>query len=228
MNLKIFCGFALVAAILTAGWQRSAISRTRAANDILRQQTAQSVAAPQSLQTHSDEIDALQEANRELPKLRNEVRRLRDEKREFETLQAENERLAAALKGAPKMVAPHMSEAQGFVLREKWAHAGFATPEATIQTFFWAIAQRDVKTWAECMSGSNREKIEQQLRESGDGMRKQFEREFAELAQIQGFRIAERKQIAEDKVELGLQAAAGGRLMPMPLRRLNGEWKLAD
>lgn len=229
MSLKILSGLVLVAALLTAGSQRTSISRTRSANETLRQQSAATATlVAQPSQASNNEIDALQEANRDLPKLRNEVRKLREEKREFEKLRAENERLAASLKAGPKTAAPRMSEAEGFVLREKWTHAGFATPEATVQTFFWASATKDFKSLVECMSGRERERFEKELRESSDGGAKKFEKDFAVLADMQGFRIAERKQITEDKVELHIQAAAGGHAIPMPLQRVNGEWKLAD
>lgn len=229
MKLKFLCGFVLVAAILVAGWQRKAISQTGAANESLRQKNASgaSVVVAQAPPNLNQQIEALQTANRDLPKLRNEVRQLREEKRELERLQAENERLAAALKAGPKTSASRMSEAEGFVLREKWARAGFATPEATVQTFFWAIANNDLRALAECMGGSDRDRIERALQEGGERA-KQVEKDFAELGGMQGFRIAEKKQISEDKVELGLQAAAGGQVMPMPLRRFNGEWKFAD
>ena len=230
MSLRILSGLVLVAALLTAGWQRIAISRTRAANETLRQQSvaAASAVVTEPSQASSHEIAALQEANRDLPKLRNEVRRLRDEKREFERLQTENERLAATLKARPKATAPRMSEAEGFVLREKWTHAGFATPEATVQTFFWALANKDVRAWAHCMSGKDAEKMVQQMQESTDGGATRMERKFAEVAEVQGFRVAEKKQVAEDKVELGLQAAAGGHVMSMRLQLVDGEWRFSN
>jgi hypothetical protein len=229
MKLKILCGFALVAAILTVGWQRNAVSRTRAENEALRQKNALvgSIVAVQP-QNLNDEIEALQAANHELPKLRNEVRKLREEKREVEKLRAENERLSAALKAAPKMVAPPLSEAEGFVLKEKWSHAGFATPEATVQTFFWAIANKDVGALAECMTGDARKSMEREMQRSLADGGKRFEEQFEPLAQMQGFRIAEKKQVSETKIELGIQAASGGQAMPMALKLVNGEWKLAN
>lgn len=220
MKSKILFGIAFAAVIVAVGWQRNAISQIRAANESLRQETpAPPLVANDPVSAATEEIEALQNANRELPKLRNEVRKLREEKRELEKLQTENQRLAASLKAAPKTGAPSLSEAEGFVLKQTWSNAGFATPEATVQTFFWAIAQRDAKRIAECMPDNDRQKIERGLR--GD-------ESFSDLAKMQGFRIVEKKQIAEDKVELGIQAAAGGRVMPMPVRLVNGEWKLSD
>ena len=225
--LKIFGGSVLIAILAMLALQRRAISQTRAANEVLRQETsAPALVANDTVPVDTDEIETLQNANRELPKLRNEVRGLRVEKRELEKLQGENERLAAALKTAPKTGAPRVSEAEGFVVKEKWSKAGFATPEATVQTFFWAVANKDLGALAECAAGEARKKMEQELQQSITAGR--FEESFEPIAKMQGFRIAEKKQISETKVELGIQAATGGRIMPMRLQLVNGEWKLAD
>jgi len=228
MKTKILLGFGFVAVFITAGWQRNAISRTRSVNETLRQQnavpsTVESDAAPAG----TEEIEALQTANRELPKLRNEVRRLREERRELEKLRSENERLAAALKGAPKTSVPPLSEAEGFALKQTWSKAGFATPEATVQTFFWAIANKDITALAECVTGDARKSMEEELQRSAAGG-KPFEEHFGPLAKMQGFRIAEKKQLSENRVEVSIQAAAGGRSMPMRLQLVNGEWKFVD
>jgi hypothetical protein len=227
LKLLTGCGFVAMLALMTT--QRSAISRTRAANESLRQQGAASAAlvnAPLQ-QVSNGEIDELQTANRELPKLRNEVRKLREDKRELERLQAENERLAATLKVAPKTSKPRLSEAEGFVLKENWSRAGFATPEATVQTFCWAAANRDMAALAECATAEVRKNMEKEMQKSAvEG--KSFEEQFEPFAKMQGFRIGERKQISEDTVELSVQAAVGGRPLLMRLKLLNGEWKLAD
>ena len=226
---KICCGGVLIAMVALLAVQRRAISQTRAANETLRERnaTAPAIIPAESSHGSSEEIEALQTANRDLPKLRNEVRKLREEKRELEKLQTENERLAAALKAAPRTSAPPLSEAEGFVLKEKWTRAGFATPEATVQSFFWAVANKDIAALAECAGGEFRKIMEKEMQRSiAEG--KSIEDQFEPLAKMQGFRIAEKKQISDDKVELSIQAAAGGRAMPMRLQLVNGEWKFAN
>jgi hypothetical protein len=118
------------------------------------------------------------------------------------------------LKAAPKTNASPLSEAEGFVLKGKSFHApAFATPEATVQTFFLGLANKDIAALAECVTGEARKSMEKELQRSvAEG--RQFEDQFEPLAKMQGFRIAEKKQIADDKIELGIQASAGGRVMP--------------
>lgn len=223
--VTVCCLLAMVTALVV---QRRAIMRTRGVNESLRQQTvAAATTTTEPIQTSPEEISQLEHANRDLPKLRNEVRTLREEKRELQKVQRENERLAAALKAAPKATAPRMSEAEGFVLKEKWSRAGFATPEATMQTFFWAIANKDVGALAECATGDFGKSMEQEMQRSV-AQGKQFEEHFEPFAKMQGFRIADQKQLSDDKVELSIQAAASGRELLMRLQRIGGEWKLAD
>ena len=228
MKARILLGFAFIAIVTIAGLQRRAISQTRAANETLRQQkVVSSIIASDAAPIGTEEIEALQTANQDLPKLRNEVRKLREEKRELQKLQTESERLAVALKAAPKTNAPPLSEAEGFVLKQTWSKAGFATPEATVQSFFWAIANKDITALAECVTGDARKSMEEELQRSAAGG-KAFEENFGPFAKMQGFRIAEKKQLSENKVEVSIQAAAGGRAMPMRLQLENGEWKLSN
>ena len=228
MKLKVLGALTLVAMLAFGTLQRSAISRTRTANETLRQQNAvPTTVTSDATLAATEEIETLQTANADLPKLRNEVRKLREERRELERLRAETERLAAAMKTAPKTNAPPLSEAEGFVLKQTWSRAGFATPEATVQTFFWAIANKDIGALAECAAGEARKSMEREMQRSiAEG--KSLEDQFEPLAKMQGFRIAEKKQLSADRVELNIQAASGGRAMPMRLQLVDGEWKLAN
>src|SRR5688500_5658323 len=144
---KILAGCLHVAMVAGLAVHRRAIVQAGAANaSLLDQATTTAPVVTEIIQT--DEIVQLEQANRDLPKLRNAVRTLREEKRELDRLASENERLATAIKTTPRSNAPRLSEAEGFVLREKWSNAGFGTPEATVQTFFWAITQRNAKRLA--------------------------------------------------------------------------------
>ena len=69
--------------------------------------------------------------------------------------------------------------------------------------------------------------MEEELQRSAAGG-KAFEENFGPFAKMQGFRIAEKKQLSESKVEVSIQAAAGGRAIPMRLQLENGEWKLSN
>src|SRR5881296_2870186 len=134
---KILCACLLVALAATAVVQRKTISSARSANATLQQQNEQAGqlarenAELTKLRAQNQEVVALMQANKDLPKLRNEVRQLRQQKPEVEKLRAENERLAAVMKSSTNTARPRLAEMEGYVGKDTWAHAGFATPEAT-------------------------------------------------------------------------------------------------
>ena len=45
---------------------------------------------------------------------------------------------------------------------------------------------------------------------------------------LNGFRIAERTTVDENNMRLGIQAAAGGEIFQLHLRRVGQEWKIVD
>ena len=232
-GLKLIYIGLLIAGIAIALAQKKGISSARAENTALRQESEEAARlARENAEAakpggESQEAAALMEANKELPKLRNEVRQLRQQKPEIERLRAENARLANAIKSSTNIARPRLAEMEGYVAREQYSRAGFATPEATMQTFFWAVANKDITALAECVTGQARKSMEQEIQKAAAGG-KSFEEQFEPLAKLKGFRVAEKKQLSEDKVELRIQAAAGGQAMPMVLQLENGEWKLSN
>jgi hypothetical protein len=247
MTRKNLITIALAVCVLAAfTWQRKALSQLRQQNETLLQTKEEAArlalenedlpklrAANTSLSTGGDSSDLL--------RLRNEVRQLRAHRPELDRLRAENERLAAEINSG--ITAPQkLSEMEGFVAKESWSNAGFDTPEATVQTFFWAIREGDVARMAECMPAKERQYL---LRLTGPGNEQERERtlsEFQGLTQGSGFRIVNRAEeqglmtragqsIAEGtpvpvKVTLGLQAAAGGAVIPLQLTREHDGWKV--
>lgn len=246
MARKSIITLALAACILVAfTWQRKALSQLRQQNETLLQTNEEALrlaleneqlpklrAANTGLQTGVDSSDLL--------RLRNEVRQLRAHRPELDRLRVENERLAAEINSG--IAAPQkLSELEGFVAKESWSNAGFDTPEATVQTFFWAIREGDLARMAECMP-PNRQYLLRLMDQGNEQERERTLREFQGLTQGSGFRIVNRTEeqglmtragqsIAEGtpvpvKVTLGLQAAAGGAVIPLQLTREHDGWKV--
>ena len=224
-------GIAAVLCVVFAA-QRKAMWNTRAENATLRSAreeaarlTAENLQMS-ALQSAAAEVEALRTSNQPLPKLRNQVRQLRAEKTDLERLHAENQRLAAA---TPPVQPARLSEMEGYVPRETWTRAGFATPEAAVQTWFWATQQQSIQHFAECMSSKMKEEF---LREFESKSPEEQERIFTEglgpFAKMQGYRIASRQEVSENNVVLGIQAAAGGQIMKIPVERFGSEWKLHE
>src|SRR5438552_3511486 len=166
MSSSKFIGGLLVAgALLFVMFQKNAISKIRAANESLcqAQEEAERAAAGNEraleLGAENAEIQTLRAAIKDLLKLRSEVRQLRAQAAEMEKLRKENQRLRSAINsiGDGRMA---FSQMEGFVAKETWSHAGFATPEAALQTFLWAVREAQFAQIAECMSPESRPRFE--------------------------------------------------------------------
>jgi hypothetical protein len=227
--LKILAVGVLAAAVGAAWVQKSSISKLREQNAEVRQQLEAAPKNPSAMPSTADdeEVQNLTEATRDLPKLRNEVRQLRQQKPELERLRNENVRLAAQIASSTNR--PKLAEMEGYVPKEKWTLAGFATPEATVQSFFWAIANQDISSVVQCMAPKMKQQFEREFAgKSIEEQQKALADGMAAFGRMSGFRVAETQHVSENKVMIAIQAAAGGHLMRLPLERVGNEWKLNE
>src|SRR5260221_5890653 len=212
--LKI-TGCCLVASTLAVVvLQLSAISKTREENRGLRQDRDESARLEREnesipeLRNQIVEIAGLQSANGDLMKLRNEVQQLRSQAPLLANLRAENQRLTFEVNSMAEGKVPLLSEMEGYVAKGAWSNAGFASPEAAMQTFFWALREGQFDQIAGCFSPDERRSLEKGLaqkpkEESG----RSFQEEMG-VARMGGYRITEREQTAEGKVIVSIHVAA--------------------
>ena len=234
MTRASWIGFVLLAALALTGaaWlERNAATHLRQEREVLlaaKQETDQLAEENRRLAQSRDQVqnlDTLRAANRDLPRLRNEIRRLREQQKALEKLRAENQRLAEQIKsdGVPRR---SLTETEGFVAKESWSKAGFATPEATLQSFFWAIREGSPQLMAECMPSRQREWFLKDYERGSEQDRQRMIIELSQMARIKGYRIAERKQEDEDRVTLRVQTTSEGDLLPITLERDGQEWRI--
>src|SRR5437879_1729117 len=152
-SLKIISVALLAAAGCGALLQRSALSNVRQENDKLSGESdevrrlARENAEIERLSAENQEIEKLRLETRDLHKLRNEVHQLRERKPELERLRAENQRLhAATQQRSPSSAAAPAS----LVPKETLSDAGFGSPEATLQTFLWAVREGNLEKMRRC------------------------------------------------------------------------------
>ena len=142
----------------------------------------------------------------------------------FNSLRREYERLLAefaALTNAPPRPPP--TPEQGFALTHTWANAGLGTPEACIQSFFWAAHHQNLEVLAACLDP-------EQARAAG------FMRDTGEwseglqylllLGKAQAYRIVQIEPTAEDRVTAHVQAAVDGATMRFSLIPTGAVWKM--
>jgi hypothetical protein len=197
-------------------WQRQWLAR-------LQESRATGFSEPTTAQGPTDldaqEILVLREQTKELPKLRNEVSLLRGTRTNLSSVRAEAARLLEVNKSAAAPASPP----PGFISRQQLANAGFATPEAAVQTFFWAVNEGDVSTVLRVVLPSeilNKMTPEQRIKAAED-----FKREQSSMAHFNDFGIRHREDLSEDKVVLHVGSSLSTNTIPMPLKRINGEWK---
>ena len=226
---KFLCAGLLAIAAAVAAVQWNSAANLRRENQELEnanreaEQLARENEQIPKLRAENEEIEKLRAETHDLLKLRNEVRKLREQQPEIEKLRVENQRIAAQIK-SNSVPRAKLSDMPDFVAKETWGDAGFATPEATAKTFFWAGRERNLKRFIECFPYN--EKMVAELIDPDTGKLKEDLYGMKEIITIKGFRIAERKEMGDDKIILGLQVVTGGEIMPLPLRRVGQEWKL--
>ncbi len=232
-RLATIAGCLLAASATLVGWQRSAIMKAQQESEKLReenqafaQQAEELRGIPESTIKRQDEM--MPATTRELLRLRNDVRQYREQARELEKLRQENEHLASVLKALASGKAPRLAEMDGYVAREAWSNSGLGTPEAALQTFFWALQEGNVERILDCMNPELRVHFERSLGQDEASRRKSMSEAWGPLLQIAGFRISNTEQPSENEVVLGIQAAASGAVVKMSFKRVGEEWKFAD
>jgi len=168
----------------------------------------------------NQEGDALRQENKDLPKLRNEIRQLRLQLADLERLRAENRRLLAQPKSSTANPAAQIALPADYISKTALADVGMDTPEAAVQTFYWAMFRADVNRLVKCFERQPQVDPNSQVAE---GMRQDI---LKELKGFPGYRIAEKKEVSPNEVILGLQSTVGGQVMPMTLIHIDNEWRI--
>jgi hypothetical protein len=216
--------------LLTAGffWERRAMEGLRAQNESLRPENSEAA----QLANANRELPALRATagtakktdRAELLRLRNEVRRLRVQQQEIEKLRAANQRVADEIKSG-KFTSRRLADMEGALPREKWTFAGFATPEAAVQSFFAAVSTGDAEQIVRCMEPQLGESLRQGFENDPERFRQKMLQVTA-FASVSVFRIVEKQGVSDDEVEVRVQATVDGARLPLEFRRISAEWKL--
>jgi len=214
--------------------QHQAGARLREENDALRQQLAEMAALKAQNEENARLLALSKEAQAQadeqtsqLLKLRNEVAALRKQTNNVGRLQAENQRLQASLNDQKnKPTNPTDPAERTEFPRDKWAFAGYSTPEAASQTMAWAALNYDIRTITNSVAPELLGYI-QQLEAAG-----KFETEFLagmkqDVEGISTFKIVNRETLPNDMVRLTVTIPGKGERNPI-LKRIGNEWKFVQ
>ncbi len=234
---------AIVASALATGTatyfvQHSEVKRLRQEHDSLlvrqEQLTAERAAALATDNASREELDRLRKNQTELLRLRGEVGRLRQRTNELASLLEENRRLRSAVPGDGVDKTPPQAPPEDIYPKESWKFAGFATPEATLQTVQWAAVNGDLETGAACCCPELQAVMREHNATNFTGeSRSEIAAHNSELLRnITGYRILAKRYISDSAVVLayhldGNDYVSSKKWHTSYFERVGEEWKVA-
>ncbi len=212
----------LVTILLGANWVERV--KVRQAESEIRELRA-AVAPSEQASAVAEPDDAVaRESKRELARLRNEVRQLRAQRQDVAQMRAANERLQEK-HNTLSQPRPAPTEELGFVLNHHWANAGLGSPEATIQSFFWAAQQQDYQSLLGCLTPDT-VKAMRLIDKKTQAVRPEALESLLMLGRVPGYRITAIEPTAENHVKGKVQCAVNGTEIPFSLHLLEQQWRI--
>jgi hypothetical protein len=226
----------LVAVVVIIGLTQHQATVRLAEADLLWRQEADKVA---HLTTENGRLtNALAQARRaqtrandqlrELLRLRSEVSALRQQTNQIAQLRAA---LGTPDKATAPTTEPTPAPAPTVVPREAWVFAGYATPEAALQSVVWAMSNGDAATYLASLTPAGLQYFEQQLEGKS-------ETDFAtmlkdEVAELKALRFDRKHDVGDGKVSFVLSSKEqndGATKMKdeqlVVLKNISGEWRV--
>jgi hypothetical protein len=129
---------------------------------------------------------------------------------------------------SPRSRAARERAAKNYYPKERWAAAGFASPEATVQSLSWAASQGDYKAVLACMAPDAQAQVAKQLEGKSDGeITGELASESSHMNSVDGLRIVNWKTVSDDEVILTVYNQGGDSWGSVPLKRFGNEWKVS-
>jgi hypothetical protein len=160
-----------------------------------------------------------QEPPVELLQLRNEVNRLNRRKLELAGAPAENDRLKQQLVASRTNAARGLPP--GYIHKSRARMVGYATPEDTLQTFLWAMQNRNLTNVLETLTPEAVAQFNKPFAHSPP------ERIFEDSEALIGLGVLEREPLPDGSMRLKLQVIPGIPPISTTLRLIGDEWKMS-
>lgn len=156
------------------------------------------------------------QAFRELLRLRGEIGVLRQETQELEAAREEN-RLARAANAGPTA---------DYWPQDSWTFAGYASPEATLQTFLWGAKTGNLEAVLAGLTPDMRRGFEAEFK--GKSEEETEVRLMDTIVPLQSVHILSRETQADDEVVLSTAFQTPNEIQTnqIVLKRVGNEWKL--
>jgi hypothetical protein len=212
------------AGMLWAAWSKSRqLGELRVKeSEMLASSAASSDNSAPSIDTSPGPSNAQPAENPNTPevlRLRAEVSRLMRRKQELSGAVAENQKLKSQVAAIGSNSQSNLPN--DYLRKANAQNRGYATPQATIETFFWAVQSTNMNNVLETFTPETASEVQQTIRD--DPQRADnFFKEFA----LPGYRILRTEPIGPDHVRLLLEIVPGIDPMPIDAKLINGQWKL--
>ena len=211
--------------------QHQSLARLREDNRSLQQQVEELRHAKNQLAqvaVDQGEIARRQRDQSELLRLRGEVGVLRKQTKEFDAMRSENRQVRAALEETQSAGTVETAATADYWPRDWWAFAGYASPDAALQTFVWAASEGDLKTLLGSVTGEAQKRIEKDLegKSEGEASRKAID----DAINLKSVRVYHRNVQSDDTViiQAGYENGRITYVEKLFMKKIGNEWKLSD
>src|SRR6185369_199502 len=109
----------------------------------------------------------------------------------------------------------------GYIRKSQARMAGYTTPEATVETFLWAIKSRDAKALMQALTPESRHALEQQAA-SNNGLAELFK----SMDALPGIQIVSRGTERDGTIEMQLQLIPGEPPARVKFQLSAGAWAM--
>jgi hypothetical protein len=168
-----------------------------------------------------EDSSSLVAASPELLRLRSEVNRLNDRLRSLAGVSNEHARLEAQLAQRQTNDGSGIALPPGYIRKSKARLAGYNTPEDTLETFLWALQNRDAVTLRQTLSAA----MAQGMGLPAPG--EPTEAFFSALTKVPGLAILNRRSQPDGAVEMEVTIAPGTPAAWFRLQLIDGQWKIS-
>ena len=174
----------------------------------------------------NEEATQLREESRDLHKLRNEVRQLREQVNQLPGLREENQKLKTRLSASSNGGSSLSQASVSSLVFSQMENVGQATPEATVQSWFWAIREVDRDA---LIQFSLPKAVEQQGFLKSQEPLERMAKEMS--AKVVSIRIPSKKQISEKEVQIAVifdteDGTESG--LAFTLKKIGRDWKVSS
>jgi len=163
------------------------------------------------------------EQSRELLRLRGEAGVLRQQTNGLDAARQENRQARAALESS----LTNQSAGADYWPRGSWAFAGYASPDAALQTSLWAANNGELKALLDSTTGDLQKMVEKDL--AGKSESEAAVRAMDEVARLQSVRLLNREVQADGTVVLtaAFEDGTDTHTSKLLMKQIGNDWKIS-